>query len=77
MKNLIILILLASLCGNASAELECVLIDEEYAEQDIADACDDPNDTQVASADPMPWANDGLGCITDSECEGINEEEAE
>lgn len=25
-------------------------------------------------ADPMPLANSGLGCITDSECEGISEE---
>lgn len=21
--------------------------------------------------DPIPWANGGLGCITDSECEGV------
>lgn len=23
------------------------------------------------NADPVPMANNGLGCITDSECEGI------
>lgn len=26
--------------------------------------------------DPMPWANSGLGCITDYECEGLPDDPA-
>ena len=28
-------------------------------------------ETMLAYVDPMPMANGGLGCITDSECEGV------
>jgi len=26
---------------------------------------------EITNPDPIPWAHDGLGCMTDSECEGI------
>lgn len=28
-------------------------------------------EAMLAYVDPMPMANGGLGCITDSECEGV------
>jgi hypothetical protein len=38
-------------------------------------ACNDEiqqeEEETMLAYDPIPWANDGLGCITDSECEGV------
>lgn len=34
---------------------------------------DEKEEETMLAYDPVPWANDGLGCITDSECEGVEE----
>lgn len=35
-------------------------------------ACSNYLNMPAMSDDPMPWAHDGLGCITDSECESVD-----
>lgn len=42
-----------------------------FSSEKIEDCTFCRTSTEIANADPMPDANDGLGCITDSECEGI------
>lgn len=56
MKTLIIAALLAfSVSSNADTTEECDIFKQS---------------TEIVNSDPTPEAHDGLGCITDSECEG-------
>ena len=57
MKNILLIVALFSL----------VALSHTMAYQDEVQE----EDTMLAMDDPCPEYNDGIGCLTDSECEGV------